>query len=200
MLFAGPPGDDVDWADVSPAGAVRFLRRVEGLAADVGARPVPYRQNDLRREVHRLVAEVTALMEARRFNVAIARLMTLTAMLRAAEKDDPAVREGAELLVRMLSCFAPFTAEEAWERLGHGPSVVDAGWPVADPALVARETATCVIQVNGRVRDRAEVPADIDGPALLALALARVAREIAGGEVVRTVVRPPRIVNVIVRG
>jgi leucyl-tRNA synthetase len=204
MLFAGPPGDDIDWADVSQGGAVKFLNRVGQLAAEVGARLPPYprsSESDLRRQVHRLVAEVTAMMECRRFNVAIAKLMKLTSVLRRAAKNDPAVREGTELLVRMLSCFAPFTAEEAWERLGHGPSVVDAGWPEADPALAARETATCVIQVNGKVRERLEVPADIDGGALLerALALPRVAEEAARGEIVRTVVRPPRIVNVVVR-
>ena len=105
------------------------------------------------------------------------------------------------MLVRMLSCFAPFTAEEAWERLGNGPSVSDAGWPVADPQLAARETTTCVIQVNGQVRDRLEVPTEIGEEALLAQALAipRVAQEVENGTLVKSIVRPPRIVNLVVR-
>ncbi len=202
MLFAGPPEDDVDWADVSPTGSVKFLARVSRLAADVGA-SIPAGRTEARRDVHRLVAEATTRMEGRRFNVVIATLMRLTSLLRKAfdgGETGGAVREGTEMLVRMLSCFAPFTAEEAWERLGHGPSVVDAGWPVADPGLAARDTVTCVVRVNGKVRDRLEVPTGIDEKTLLRQALAApgVAGEVARGDLLRSVVRPPRIVNLLV--
>ena len=70
---------------------------------------------------------------------------------------DPAVREAAETLAIMLSLFAPYTAEECWEMLGHEPSVARAGWPAADPALLVEDTVTCVVQVDGKVRDRLEV-------------------------------------------
>jgi leucyl-tRNA synthetase len=208
MLFAGPPEDDIDWADVSPTGAVKFLARVWRVATDVGARiPVGTApaDSDLRREVHRLVAEATTLMEGRRFNVAIAALMKLTSTLRkavdAGTAEDGSLREGTEMLVRMLSCFAPFTAEEAWERLGREASVVDSGWPVADPKLAARDTTTCVIQVNGKIRDRVDVPTDIDEDTLLqqVLATPKIAAELAAGTLVKSIVRPPRIVNLVVR-
>ena len=80
---------------------------------------------------------------------------------------DPAVREAAEALAVMLSLFAPYTAEECWEALGGPagpvgiPSVARAAWPAADPALLVQETVTCVVQVNGKVRDRLEVSPDI---------------------------------------
>lgn len=203
MLFAGPPEEDVDWAHVSPAGSVRWLARVWRLSGDVGA-PAGTADPQVRRGVHRLVDEVTTLMEDHRFNVAVARMMELTSLLRRAVDSgpgptDPAVREGAEALARMLSCVAPFTAEEAWSRLGHGPSVVDHGWPSADPALLAEETVMCVVQVNGKLRDKFPVPVTIGEDALREMALTseRVRHALGGAAVDRVVVRPPRLVNVV---
>jgi leucyl-tRNA synthetase len=206
MLFAGPPEDDIDWAEVSPTGSVKWLARVWRLAGDVTSAPgVDPAGGDVgvRRGVHRLVAEATSLVEGYRFNVAIARMMELTTLLRrsvdAGAADDPAVREGTEALVRMLSIFAPFVAEESWERLGHRPSVVQAGWPIADPALAAVETVTCVVQVAGKVRDRLEVAASVGEEELRALALSSpaVARALDGRTVRTVVVRPPKLVNVV---
>ncbi|MFF3766374.1 leucine--tRNA ligase [Streptomyces sp. NPDC001922] len=209
MLFAGPPEDDIDWADVSPTGSVKWLARVWRLCGDI----VPAdRQTagpgdpEVRFRVHQLVDATTRLMERNRFNVAIARLMELTSTLRKAIDSgpgagDPAVREGAEALARMLSCFAPFTAEEAWERLGREASVIEYGWPEADPALVVDETVTCVVQVAGKVRDRLEVAPTIGEDALRSLALAsqKVTEALGGTEVGRVIVRPPGLVNVVPR-
>jgi leucyl-tRNA synthetase len=112
---------------------------------------------------------------------------------------DPAVREAAETLAILLSIFAPYTAEEAWERLGHEPSVARAGWPAADPALLVQESVTCVVQVGGKVRDRLEVPAGIGEADLRALALAApgVSRALAGRDVRKVIVVPPRLVNIV---
>jgi leucyl-tRNA synthetase len=201
VLFAGPPEDDIDWADVSPTGAAKWLSRVWRLAHDVGAAgPSAEGPVDLRRTVHRLAAACTELCERKRFNVAIARLMELTtAVRRALDESGPsaAVREGAEFLVRMLVVFAPFTAEDAWAGLGHEPSVLQAGWPAIDAALAAQEVVTCVVQVAGRVRARLEVPPDISADELQGLALAAVERFLDGSSPSRVVVVPPRLVNVV---
>jgi leucyl-tRNA synthetase len=210
MIFAGPPEDDVDWADVSPTGAVKWLARVWRLAADMDQATidadVTTGSAQLRQAVHRHIADTTALMEGKRLNVAIARLMELTSILRKAVDSgpgatDPAVREGAEALARMLSCFAPFTAEEAWMRMGREASVIEYGWPIADPALVASDTVTCVVQVDGKVRDRIDVGVDIDEEALRTRALAsdKVQMLLQGNEVERVIVRAPRLVNVVLR-
>jgi len=211
MLFAGPPEDDVDWSDVSPTGSGKWLARVWRLAGDVasagdGAEPAGG-DPALRAVVHKLVDEVTRLVQAFRFNVAIARLMELTSALRKAVDGGAldsaagaaAVREGTSALVRMTSIFAPFTAEDGWARLGEGPSVVLAGWPTAEPALLAAETITCVVQVDGKVRDRLTVPAGIDGVELRELALAAegAVRALAGRPVRTVVVRPPGLVNIV---
>ncbi|MHB2024652.1 MAG: class I tRNA ligase family protein, partial [Mycobacteriales bacterium] len=211
MLFAGPPEDDIDWADVSPTGSRKWLARVWRLAADVagnGRNGEPASGDPkIRSAVHRLVDDATRLAERKRFNVVVARLMELTSLLRRSVDDigldDPptavAIREGAEALARMLSIFAPFTAEEAWSLLGNPPSVIQAGWPQADPGLVAEETVTCVLQVAGRVRDRIQVPATATEASLrdAALASPAVQRTLDGRPVRTVVVRPPRLVNVV---
>jgi leucyl-tRNA synthetase len=199
MVFAGPPEDDIDWANVSPTGAVKWLARVWRLTAELPRRPSGEPDPGLRTAVHSLIAATTAAMDGRRLNVAIARLMELTTVLRRAVKTDPAVREGAEALVRMLSCFAPFTAEEGWHRLGHPPSVSDTGWPAADPALLVRDTVVCVVQVDGKVRDRLDVPPGVDTDDLHALALGSDAVRAWLGDTAirRVIVRPPNLVNIV---
>ena len=211
MLFASPPEDDIDWADVSPTGSVKWLTRVWRVAADVGSAGLgsdpASGEVELRTQVHRLVDECTNLMGIKRLNVVVARLMELTSALRKAidggalstPAGTAAVREGAECLARMLVPFAPFTAEEIWSRLGHEPAVMTAGWPAADPALVREETVTCVVQVAGKVRDRLEVPVEVTEDELRALALESdaVQRSLEGRPVRTVVVRPPRLVNVV---
>jgi leucyl-tRNA synthetase len=108
-----------------------------------------------------------------------------------------------EALAVMLGCFAPYTAEEVWSRLGHdvegGDSVHDSTWPAADPALLVEESVTCVVQVAGKVRDRLEVAPDIPEEDLRALALGSegVQKALDGRDVRTVVVRAPKLVNVV---
>ena len=220
MLFAGPPEDDIDWRDVSPSGAVKWLGRVWRLARDVGAAagppagppagPATDAAGDLEvgRAVARAIDDSTRLMESFRFNVAVARLMELTSTLRKAVDSgvgptDPAVRAGTEALVVMLNCFAPYTAEECWSQLGHSPDSGDtvnrALWPVAETSLLVAESVTCVVQVKGKVRARLQVSPDISEGELEAAALAdeAVQRSLAGAPVRRVIVRAPKLVNIV---
>jgi leucyl-tRNA synthetase len=219
MIFASPPEDDIDWADVNPEAMVKFLGRVRRIAADVAAAggldgSVPADGDvALRRATHHAIEEVTRQVEAHHLNVAVARLMELvTATRRAIDSGpgaaDPAVREAAEALAIMVSLFAPYTAEECWEDLGraaaYGPraSVARADWPAADPALLVQETVTCVVQVNGKVRDRLEVSPAVGEDELRELALASpgVARALSDpGAIQRVIVRPPKLVNIVAK-
>jgi leucyl-tRNA synthetase len=99
----------------------------------------------------------------------------------------------------MLSLFAPYTAEECWELLGHEPSVAHAEWPETDPALLVDDTVTCVVQVDGKVRERLEVTAGVGEDELRELALAApgIQRVLAGRGVRTVIVRPPKLVNVV---
>jgi leucyl-tRNA synthetase len=207
MVFAGPPEDDIDWADVSPHGSVKWLARVARLAADVAALEGDGRDPAVDKAVAKTVDEVTRLTEAHRLNVSIARFMELTNVMRKAvdgeAKPAGSLRDGVEALSVMLSAYAPYTAEEVWSRLGHdvrsGDSVHDATWPTADPALLVDDTVTCVVQVAGKVRDKLEVPPSISEDELreLALASTKVQDSLAGRELRTVVVRAPKLVNIV---
>jgi leucyl-tRNA synthetase len=210
MIFASPPEDDIDWADMNPDALVKFLGRVARVASDAAAGSAPGSgapaagDMELRKVTHKTIDEVTRLVESTRLNVAVARLMELTSAARRAIDSgpgagDPAVREAAESLAIMLSLFAPYTGEECWELLGHEPSVARASWPVADAALLVQETVTCVVQVDGKVRDRLEVAASIGEDELRELALAAPGadRALAGRGVRTVIVRAPKLVNIV---
>jgi leucyl-tRNA synthetase len=208
MAFAGPPEDDIDWAEVSPAGSARFLARAWRLSGDVTSSVgVDPSTGDvaLRSITHRTLHDSAGLVEGFRFNVVVARVMELVNATRKAIDAtpqggaDPAVREAVEAVAILLSLFAPYTAEDMWARLGHSPSVALAGWPAVDEALLVEETVTCIVQVAGKVRDRLEVPPGITADALRELALATpgVQKALAGKGVRTVVVRAPKLVNVV---
>ncbi|MFI7587092.1 leucine--tRNA ligase [Spongisporangium articulatum] len=207
MAFAGPPEDDIDWADVSPHGSARFLSRAWRLSGDVTSSPgVDFSTGDvaLRRVTHRTLHESAQLIEGFKFNVAIAKVMELVNVTRKAIDSgvggaDPAVREAVEAVAVVLSLVAPYTAEEMWARLGHQPAVALAGWPAVDESLLVEESVTCVVQVAGKVRDRLEVAPGISEDELREKALASDAVKAAlGDKGIRTViVRAPKLVNVV---
>src|SRR5690606_31529818 len=205
MAFAGPPEDDIDWADVSPHASAKFIARAWRLAGDVTSKPgVDWSTGDesLRRVTHRFLAEAPPLVESFKFNVVVARIMELVNATRKAIDSGPgpadaAVREATETVALALSLFAPYVAEEMWEKLGYPASVALAGWRKADPLLLVETSVTCVVQVDGKVRDRLEVSPTIDPAELerLAREAAGVVRAIGDREVVNVVVRAPRVVS-----
>ena len=213
MIFASPPEDDIDWADMHPEAMVKFLGRVWRIAADVAATDsgtggftsAPG-DADLRKVTHRTIDEVTRQVESYHLNVAVARLMELVSATRKVIDSaagpgatDPAVREAAEVLAVLLSLFAPYTAEECWELLGHKPSVARTAWPVADLSLLAQDKVTCVVQVDGKVRDKLEVPPAITDDELRELALIApgVVRALGSRSVSRVIVRAPKLVSIV---
>jgi leucyl-tRNA synthetase len=207
VVFASPPEEDVDWADVSPGGSLRFLQRAYRLATDVTSEPgadVTTGDRALRSTIHKLVADITDCIEGQRFNVAIARIMEMVNATRKAIDGevgggDPAVREAAEMITKTLSLFAPYVTEEMWETLGHRPSVADAGWPEVDPALLVTERVTCVVQIKGKVRARLEVSPQISEDELRELALAdqNVQRSLDGRSIAKIIVRAPKLVSIV---
>jgi leucyl-tRNA synthetase len=209
MIFASPPEDDIDWADMHPEAMVKFLGRVWRIAADVadadqGTGDQAAADTELRRITHRTIDEVTRQVEAYHLNVAVARLMELVSATRKAIDSgpgaaDPAVREAAEVLAVLLSLFAPYTAEECWQLLGHKPPVARSAWPAADQALLTQDKVTCVVQVNGKVRDKLEVSPQIGEDELRELALVApgVVRTLGDRHVNRVIVRAPKLVSIV---
>jgi leucyl-tRNA synthetase len=206
LAFAGPPEDDIDWADVSAAGSAKFLARAWRVAHDVTSAPdVVWKDGDvaLRRITHHFLADAPGLVESFKFNVVVARLMELVNATRkvidsGAGGADPAVREAAEVVALALNLFAPYTAEDMWQLLGYQPTVALVPWRKPDPALLVEESVTAIVQVDGKVRDRLSVPPRIGSDELeqAALASAAVERALNGREIVRVVVRAPKLVNI----
>ncbi|MGC4944411.1 leucine--tRNA ligase [Kribbella sp. DT2] len=207
MVFAGPPDDDIDWADLSPGGSLRFLQRAWRLSgsveAPVGADPSTG-DLALRKITHRTVADASELIDSYRFNVMVARVMELVNATRKAIDSgpgaaDPAVREAAETVAILLSLVAPYTAEDMWENLGHQPTVAKAGWPTVDPALLVEDSVTCVVQIAGKVKERLEVAPDISDADLEKLALdsEAVQKALDGRGVRKVIVRAPKLVNIV---
>ncbi len=207
MVFAGPPEDDIDWADVSPGGSLKFLQRAWRLSGDVTSAPGTSPEGGdvaLRKVTHRTVHEAEQLIDSHRFNVMVARTMELVNATRKAVDsgcgpDDPAVREATESVAILLSLVAPYLAEEMWERLGHQPTVARAGWPAVDEALLVEDSVTAIVQVQGKLRAKLEVSPDISDADLeqAALADAQVQRAVDGRPVRKVIVKAPRLVNIV---
>jgi leucyl-tRNA synthetase len=206
MAFAGPPEDDIDWADVSPSGAAKFLARAWRAANDVTSAPgvdAASGNKELRKATHTFLRDFGPLIEGFKFNVGVAKLMELVNALRKAIDgeaggSDPAVREAAEVVAVGLSLFAPYTAEDMWELLGHKPGVALAGLPAADESLLVESSIVAIVQVDGKLRDKFEVSVSITADELREKALSSdaVKRALGDSEIANVIVREPKLVSI----
>jgi leucyl-tRNA synthetase len=201
ILFLGPADQDMEWTETSVEGMARFVRRLWRTVNEVCERVPPGGTPDggpLARKAHATIAKVTDDIGRRfAFNTAIAAVMELLNEL-ARDPDGPDARLAAETAVSLIQPYAPHVAEELWQRLGR-ERLWDTPWPVADPAMLERDTVEVVVQVNGKLRDRLSVSVGTPEDELVALALAseRV-RAHVDGEPRKTIVVPDRLVNVVV--
>ncbi|HVB50153.1 MAG TPA: leucine--tRNA ligase [Acidimicrobiales bacterium] len=210
-LFVGPPTDDVDWTDQTHdmlEGAARFIDRFYRLwhLYDVNFHDgVTEADVALRHVVHRTIERVTKDFDRWSFNTAVAAIMELLNAVSKAARSDEGIDKGTldealDVLAKLLSPMTPHITAELWEERYPGqPSVHLTKWPVADPALVAVETVTMVVQINGKVKVRLEVPPTISETDATAAALqdAHVVAALEGASPTRVVSRPPRLVNII---
>jgi leucyl-tRNA synthetase len=202
ILFMGPADQDMEWTDTGIEGIVRFLRRLWRIVVEVAVAPPVDEVGDtpLARKAHTTVDKVTDDIERRfQFHTPIAAVMELSNEI-ARNPGDPARRFAAETAVSLIQPYAPHVAEELWERLGRERLWAEP-WPVADPALLERDTFELVIQVDGRVRDRVEVPVDLPEEELIERAKAspRVRSYLDGTEIRQTIVVPRKLVNIVTR-
>ncbi|MFP5238566.1 MAG: leucine--tRNA ligase, partial [Acidobacteriota bacterium] len=219
MLFAAPPEKDLEWSDTGIEGAARFLSRTWRLVTDEFAglvRPtgpclaldpaaLSPLAKDMRRREHAMIAKVVKDVEGQfQFNTAIASIMEFVNFLFANAEE--LRREGGEALssavnslVTALSPMAPHICEELWEMLGHKTLLAQTPWPAHDPAALATDTVTVVVQVCGKLRGKIDVPADADDESVKAQALAEenVARHIEGKTVRKVIVVPGKLVNIV---
>jgi leucyl-tRNA synthetase len=199
-LFLGPADQDMEWHDSGIEGVWRFLNKLWRVVLEQAEKPQVERPSGpLARKAHETIAKVTDDIDRRfAFNTPIAAVMELVNEIGRAP-DDPAARFAAETAVSLIQPYAPHIAEELWERLG-GSRLWEAPWPEADPAMLERDTVEVVLQVNGKLRDRIQVPPAIGEDELVALARAseRVQAHLNGGEPRKTIVVPGKLVNFVV--
>jgi leucyl-tRNA synthetase len=195
MMFLGPYEDGGDFRDEGIAGIRRFLDGVWRLVREHDA---SVRVSEaLLRATHRAIRKIQDDLEQLHYNTAIAALMTLSNDIKRWGPPDTWV---IEALLLMLAPFAPHIAEELWEARGHTTSIFAARWPQFDAALTIEEKAVIVVQVNGKVRGRIEVPRDASEESVIAAAQADAAvkAQIDGKPIRRHVVVPGRLVNLVV--
>jgi len=208
LVFAGPPEDDVDWADVSPAGSLKFLNRAWRISQDVTSKvDIDFKTGnlELRKVTHKTLADIELAVESFRFNVVIARIMELVNATRKAidsgcGPSDAAVREAAQTIAVALSLVAPYTAEDMWEKLGHKPAIANAGWPKIDQSLIGADNVIVILQVNGKIKDRIEVSPSISKEELEQLARenAEIKGALSGQDVKKVIVVAPKLVNFVI--
>ncbi|MBV6508166.1 MAG: Leucine--tRNA ligase [Acidimicrobiales bacterium] len=202
-MFMGPLDQDRPWDTTAIVGSHRLIQRlwrnlvdeVDGEVTVTDAEP----DEETLRVLHRTIEGVRADMDGLRFNTAIAKITELNNHLTKAHGATGVPLLVAEPLVLMVAPLAPHVAEELWRRMGHTGSLAYEAFPEADPARLVEETVTMVVQVNGKVRDRVAVPADIDeeGATRLALASDKVQKYLDGAEPRTVIARPPKLVNVV---
>ncbi len=213
MMFAAPPEQSLEWSDSAVDGAHRFLKRLWRLVSEQvagGAAPaldvtaLNDKQKDLRRKTHETITKVSDDVSRRlTFNTAIAAVMELLNDVSKLDDDEPQTRaarqEALEAAVLMLSPIVPHICHTLWQDLGHADPIVDATWPAADKAAMVRSQIQVVLQVNGKVRAKVDVRADISKADLEALALENenVVRFTEGVSVRKVIVVPGKLVNVV---
>ena len=210
-LFVGPPADDVDWSEQTDSvieGCARYLDRVWRLAVppddavpDLRSGPLTAADVATRRATHRLIERISRDYERWSYNTAVAACMEFVNALHAYVRDDghaAVVDEAVDTLLLVLAPMTPHLAAEAWERR-HGNDVHRHAWPVADPDLAAEDHVTMVVQVNGKVRDRIDVPPTVGEAEAEALALASTAviDALNGAAPRRVIVKAPKLVNLV---
>ena len=218
IMFAAPPEQSLEWSDSGVAGAHKFLRRLWNLVQahlEAGQSPVldtknlNNQQQNLRRKTHETLKKVSDDMSRRHtFNTAIAAVMELcndiAKLSSNNQKSDEAqnqavIREALESAVLMLAPIAPHLCHHLWQQLGYSDAVIDAPWPKVDESALVRDALTIVIQVNGKVRDRIEVPATASKEEIETLAQDQdnVKRFIGDKTIRKVIVVPGKLVNIV---
>ncbi|MEY6431635.1 leucine--tRNA ligase [Thioalkalicoccus limnaeus] len=208
-MFTSPPDQSLEWSDEGVEGAARFLRRLWALAiTERGERPAAAvapgdAERAARREIHATLRKALYDYERHQFNTVVSGCMTIVNTLYRLE-DSPAGRsvrrEGLGLILRLLGPIAPHVAHHLWRELGFGDDILAAPWPMVDEEALVQDSIEYVVQVNGKVRAKVEVPADAERGAIERAALANdnVQRFVADGTVRKIVLVPNKLVNIVV--
>ena len=196
-MFMGPLEVSKPWSDQGVDGARRFLNRVWAFFTEP-SNIIGGEMPALEKIYHKTVKKVTADFEKLAFNTAISQMMIF---VNAVYKEGKCPKTYAEGLIKMLSCICPHIGEEMWSILGHNDTIAYESWPTYDEAKTADDTVEVILQINGKLRGKIAVPVDMDKDEVIALAKTdeKVAASIEGKTIVKEIVVPNKIVNIVVR-
>jgi len=222
ILFMGPAGSLVDWSDSGAEGANRFLNRLRRLVIDntrligtTGERGdisgnLNKLEKELYRKLHQTIKKVTGdVLDRFNFNTAISSIMELVNLMykyheevEDNKKNIALLKELTEKLLILLSPIAPFITEELWSRMGNKGSIHRVPWPEHDEEIAKEELITIVFQVNGKIRDKKNLPAGISAEVIEGYALnsERIKKFIGNREIIKKIVIPNKLVNIVVKG
>lgn len=202
VLSDSPPERDVEWTASGAEASFKHLSRVFRIATAIADSndPPHASDQDLLREMHKTIHDVTGGVESFGFNAAIAKLYAFTNTLGKSNAGSDAKRQAALVLAQLMSPMTPHLAEEAWQMLGGQGLVATAPWPVADEAMMVDDMVTLPIQINGKRRAEISVPRDMDRAEVekIALNVDAVKKALNGAAPKKVIVVPGRIVNVVV--
>jgi len=199
ILFSAPPEVEMEWSERGIEGAFRFLNRVWRLLEYMPNKSETKNKNSsLEKKIHQTIKEITEDIEAFKFNTAIAGIMELVNEIYQDLTCD--IAEAVKTTVILISPFAPHLAEEMWQKLGHKESILKAGWPRYDAKFLQEEVLTMVIQVNGKLRSKVKVPADISEEKLKEVILAdeKIKPWIQGKPIKNFIIVPKKLVNIVI--
>lgn len=218
ILFAAPPERDLEWSEQGVEGCYRFLNRVWRLAAQyegvlakdhtesINIESLDPAAREMRRQTHLSIQRVTNDVGSRfNFNTGISTIMELVNALylykEKPEANPVVAKEALESILILLAPFAPHITEEIWSELGHQGSIHAEDWPAVDETALVQDEVTVVLQVNGKVRDRIQVPAEINSADLEARvrSLPRITEWTQGKELVKVITVPGKLVNLVVK-
>ena len=214
-MFMGPFAEAIPWSTTSMVGVRRFLEKVYGLFSETGKQTNRQTGDGLERLLHKTIKKVTEDIESMKFNTAISQLMILVNEMTnpsALQSDQGRLEQGRkaassgpsdevkETLLKLLAPFAPHTAEELWEKIGHKESIFKKKWPEHDEALAKDDVVELVVQINGKVRDKMEVPVDIseDEAKEKVLASEKVQKWLEGKEPKKVIFVKGKLVSIVV--
>ncbi len=215
MMFAAPPEQSLEWADSGVDGAARFLKKVwafayqhsdllgAGKSFDVAAADED--QKASRREIHEILKQALVDFDKQQFNTVVAacmKMMNALAAVKTGAAYGGVVNEGFGIVLRLLSPIAPHITHTLWRALGYGEDVLNADWPQVDESALVRDAIDMVVQVNGKLRGKIRVAAGADRAVAEAAALAddNVRKFTEGKEVVKVIVVPGKLVNIVAKG
>ena len=199
ILFAAPPEVETEWSERGIEGAFRFLNRVWRLLGHLKQKSEAQTLSpELQKKMHRTIKEVTQDLESFKFNTAISSIMELVNEIYQSLDTD--IAEAIKTVILLVSPFAPHLAEEMWQRLGNKESVLKAPWPKYEEKFLKEEVITIVIQVNGKLRSKVEVPADINEKRLKELLLAdeKLKPWIKDKPIKNFIIVPQKLVNIVI--